>query len=388
MSVRRFHPCKFFIVAALFLTTGCIKTVNEFRVVGDANPPAPPPQFNGLKALFDTHDYDSVSVMLVHGMGGYAVYGKKKNGKNPPADDKIVPAFLREALGFDKLVSTGHKNLYYPPKDVSALEDGPWKKPDAPTSDWVGYLKGKRYTRADGKTLTIFTLHWDVSVRNAKTQLTNDDDQSWVRETRLKTYTDKAKLFLMDELLADAILYTGIKHKQINSAFSQASALVHKVSPKTNHANAVIAFSLGSAIASDALSLPTAQSLDGFKANLCKVYFLANQIPLLNLGIDEDRANTAYRAYTDNLIDTPRCRANEKMPWVVSFSDPNDVLSYPIAETVRTAPDNAYTFADVAITMADRAYWPFVWVIDPLKAHIRYGSHPRLREMIIDGYQP
>jgi hypothetical protein len=244
------------------------------------------------------------------------------------------------------------------------------------------------------KYLAVYILDWTPSTQDDKTQLINDDDQEWIGALRLKGYTDVAKHDLMDDSLADAILYTGKRRTRIDYVFNMALSKIEEDSPGSTHRNVIISFSLGSVITLRGLSeisYPLGPEEKSFSSHVCKVYFLANQIPLLALGIDEDPSPTKhlYQSLGAETREKTSLCGSTGGPWVVSVSDPNDLLSYPIPEDILRKYPN--TFADVGLSIADKAYWvPFTnyWVPNPVAAHTGYGSNKKVRELLLEGYKP
>lgn len=355
--------CSAALLVLLITTLAACMRLHECRVNVAAGEP---PDFGGIRQLAE--NTERLNVLLIHGMRGYA-----------GNDAKEIPALIAGALGFGE----GKSNYFYI-KDTN--------------EQTVGCVHRIFYTKTPDqnsklKFVAVYILDWTYSTFFDKYQLIEDDDQEWIAALRLEGYTNLAKRDLMDDSLADAILYTGKRRKRIDHVFNETVGEINRDSSGSAHRNVIISFSLGSIITArglSELSYPLGPAEKTFNSHVCKVYFLANQIPLLALGIEENASaiKHVYQSFAETREKTSLCDSTGG-PWVVSVSDPNDLLSYPVPEYILREHPN--TFADVGLSVADKAYWvPFTkyWVPNPIAAHTDYGSNKKVRELLLEGYKP
>jgi len=162
-----------------------------------------------------------------------------------------------------------------------------------------------------------------------------------------------------------------------------------------------ITHSLGSRITTDALERlarvmkeeaarrpqlgPLAQA---FRERDVKVFMLANQLPLLQSGLEPARIRDAVPAY---------CRPDGahyaqrlfKETELVAFSDPNDLLSYPIPDRfVRDYVDSRLCPRQVNVTINVAPVSDLIGLgefANPLAAHVNYENDERVIALITRG---
>ena len=122
--------------------------------------------------------------------------------------------------------------------------------------------------------------------------------------------------------------------------------------------------------------------------DLLKVFMLANQLPLLQSGLEPASVQGAVPAY---------CRpdgaefANRlfKETELIAFSDPNDLLSYPIPDAfVRDHVDSRLCPKQVNVTIniaPVRSVLGLGEFANPLAAHVDYDDDPRVIGLITRG---
>lgn len=153
---------------------------------------------------------------------------------------------------------------------------------------------------------------------------------------------------------------------------------------------AIVTMSLGSKLTFDALSTVLGAQATGTEARsrlagkLTTFFMLANQLPLLELADRDDFASDEIPiAHLGKLLQT-RDRSG---PWsqpafsVVAISDPNDLLSYDIPDTLAVlAPD--IQFVNINVRLAHN----YLGIIaNPLAAHISHAESPRVIRYITRG---
>ncbi|MBG6143616.1 hypothetical protein IWQ51_001739 [Labrenzia sp. EL_142] len=344
----------------------------------------------GLSDLTEFPSTQRTNVLMVHGMGGYA--------RN---DDVQLPNEIAKRLGFRlstcktrvyfvREASTNTSNISRPCTSKTKAIDpsGSQTGDTSELSSVIGRIRTREYINRSGKKLSFFVVYWGNSVAVEKYKLRQIDDQEWVQSLRVTPYTKFVKLQLMDWNIADALLYTGSKNKPIDRVINEAVKWVNLDSIGENYHNSIISFSLGSAIVNNALVYSQRSGNEEFLKHVCSLYFLANQIPLLELGKDTGKVSTAQRYQRlSETISSSRveCPSPEKQ-WIVSISDPNDVLSYPLDPFVFSSPYGS-DYADIALSVAKIRYGVGkLQIVDPMQAHLGYGQNELVKKILTSGY--
>lgn len=258
-----------------------------------------------------------------------------------------------------------------------------------------------------GHELRAYTLEWEpVTIPLKKQYLAYDQDES-IKSRRLPIDND-IRAALMDDGMPDVVLYVGQYKSTIQRAVKQALKQMHKDiearEDKTRDYEYVfVTWSLGSKIVFDCLAAPGTVTTQSATADTSEeeytfnriaekthsVFMLANQIPLLTLGDvkSKDQAHP-YEALLSVAKRRKLAAATQpaELPLsIVAFSDPNDLLSFPIPTWLETSPDA--TFANVSISVATTAYYiPFVgWILNPDTAHTAYGIRDNVVNLILNG---
>ena len=210
---------------------------------------------------------------------------------------------------------------------------------------------------------------------------------------------------LLDDCLADALIYQGQSQSSIKKAIVQAMVQIIAKGSDTDRPLVLVSASLGSKIIFDALSdmLTAAGRSDekvagrNLSERLALVYMEANQMPILGLA-DQDigaylspPAGSNAKAQDTGQKDSlqaflrQRQRLDAKDAFgelkIVAFSDPNDLLSYRLLSS-RYASEKNIAFADVLVSN-DSSY--FGLFENPWSAHTAYGQNPDVARFIACG---
>lgn len=225
---------------------------------------------------------------------------------------------------------------------------------------------------------------------------------------------------ILNDCLSDALIYQGRSRDEINAQMQ--AALLQAVATTGGGPRAadtvaaaaaipasvplvVITESLGSKVAFDALirlaaEPRTARAGARTRDRIATVFMAANQIPILSLA---DRrldgtptaaaaegiapAGAASAPYPPDPVSalfahqrTQRLRGDDAptTPRIVAFTDPNDLLSFALAQSPRTT----YPTVDVVLSN-DRTYFGFVEL--PTTAHQGYRTNPRFWHLVACG---
>ncbi|MEM9716980.1 MAG: hypothetical protein AAF826_10740 [Pseudomonadota bacterium] len=266
-----------------FIWLSACTPLSEFGYQTASNSGTPVLNVGGIGDLYRDKEIERVNVMVVHGMGGF-----------PRERFEDLSDHIAGALGAgnckSRVITITQKGGFDPGDGADrACPQNDKKAATEIANAATGQVHLRQYKSASSdKTINFYLVNWSFSVTPLKDDLLNIDEQDWIQDLRVKPFTNLAKLDFMNDRVADAFLYTGIKTDDINHVIDTTAKQIVKHSSDQNHRNAVIAISLGSAIVNNSIELgfePRIQRLvPDFNANLCRVYLLANQIPLLQLG--------------------------------------------------------------------------------------------------------
>ncbi|WLI91187.1 hypothetical protein Q4S45_08740 [Massilia sp. R2A-15] len=198
---------------------------------------------------------------------------------------------------------------------------------------------------------------------------------------------------LLDDCLADAVIYLGKSRGTINGQMQAVIAKALNVAPDAN--NLFIADSLGSKMVFDAIfkmamNRTTAQEGQRIFNNTAQIFMRANQIPILALADTPSQQARMFSCESDgypadpigDLVRRQGCpgaeRARVRAPLVVAFSDPSDVLSYTLAGSPH-ARSQPYPVIDVIVSNAPGYLG---WLERPDHAHLHYDENPEVNRLI------
>lgn len=221
------------------------------------------------------------------------------------------------------------------------------------------------------------------------------------------------KNILLNDCLADAVIYLGETGRHIKTGVRLALGEIYddQVKEQKKHKTlrpsplSLISSSLGSKVLRDAL-LPDngVRENKGLKlmSNMTHVYLSANQIPLLNLGNNQKRINKNLGIqsvsplkgdFSDVVNIINQIRANKTKRFysalytealnVISFTDPNDLLSYEITK------ENYGGNNVVNVIVSNESTYDFKVIPsfeNPLPAHTGYLKNSDVINLIACGH--
>jgi hypothetical protein len=202
---------------------------------------------------------------------------------------------------------------------------------------------------------------------------------------------------LLNDCLADAVIYEGASHDTIRDAMVESISRIIERNPNGDRTLAVVAESLGSKILFDALSSmlesrqPRTRELGQQAARrLGLLYMGGNQLPILGLAEQDIGARPDTRSTAPDSLQrflelrrrqaAPRAESIVRLA-VVAFTDPNDLLSYRLLPARYAAPDVAV--ADVLVSN-DRSWLGLIE--NPVSAHLDYLANPDVGKLIACGW--
>ncbi|MEJ1297046.1 MAG: hypothetical protein RPU64_00590 [Candidatus Sedimenticola sp. (ex Thyasira tokunagai)] len=192
---------------------------------------------------------------------------------------------------------------------------------------------------------------------------------------------------LMNDNISDAFIYLGAANSEVQQSMAEALTYISNRVGENDHV-IFIAESLGSRVTFDTLLgkgvIRSEAEANKLIEKSSQLWLLSNQLPLLQLGKKEKRSSLERLIDKRYEIDTARGqqgRGVEKPLQVVAFSDPNDLLTYPISRNLAQQHKNA-RFYNALINNNKYAYFG---VVNPLKAHVGYRTNGKVMDAIASG---
>jgi hypothetical protein len=334
-----------------------------------------------------------LKVIMVHGVGTHV-----------PGYSARLSANLAHALGLGVIA----------PEPKGFLIEAP-----AFPGESLGELNVTRHTNvARDREMLFYELTWSPISQPAKDAYAFDD--SAVYAHKRASLNNVFKHFVND-VAADPLVYTGTGRERIQAAVAQAlcwaiSADWQGMPDKQQICTpdspafasrldqdefAFITHSLGSRITLDGLARLSqvmetlgaqrpeiARVATSFKERDVKVFMLANQLPLLQSGLEPATIRDAVPAYCrpDGASFADRLFKETEL---IAFSDPNDLLSYPIPDRyVRHYVDSRLCPRQVNVTVNVARVADLVGLgefANPLAAHVDYEDDERVIGLITRG---
>lgn len=195
--------------------------------------------------------------------------------------------------------------------------------------------------------------------------------------------------FLLNDALADALIYQGKSNSRISAAVAESIAQVLGKPSATPVPVVLITESLGSKIVFDALAtilndpkqFKLLQSRQVLGQRIRLVFMGANQLPILGLA-DQNGVAPAKDAMSTFLSALGKSGGGAEPVHIVAFTDPNDLLSFRLQPS-RYARDFPWAqFSDVLVSNAKTILGRLE---NPYTAHIGYLDNPDVISIIACG---
>jgi hypothetical protein len=362
------------------------------------------PAFTGILPLLETQDgypplgqagpdRPILKVIMVHGVGTHV-----------PGYSARLSANLAQSLGL---------NVVAPEAKAFAIE-----APAFP-GETLGTLTVTRHTNtARDREMLFFELTWSPISQPAKDAIAFDS--SAVYSHRRASLNNVFKHFVND-VAPDPLVYTGTGRERIQATIGQTLCWAlsadwqglpdeQQLCAPDNPAFAsrldvdefvFITHSLGSRITTDGLQrLARVVETEGvkrpevrrvtqsFQGRDVKIFMLANQLPLLQSGLEPVSVQGEVEAYCrpSGANFTNRLFQETEL---IAFSDPNDLLSYPIPEAFvrdhvdsRLCPRQVNVTINIARVTSVLGFGDFA---NPLAAHVDYDDDERVIGLITGG---
>jgi hypothetical protein len=334
-----------------------------------------------------------LKVIMVHGVGTHV-----------PGYGARLSANLAQALGLTVMA---------PEAKEFAIES------PAYPGERLGEITVTRHTNpARDREMLFHELTWSPISQPAKDGYAFDDTAVYAHKRASLNNTFKV---FVNDVAADPLVYTGIGRERIQTAVGQAlcwalsadwqglpdeQQLCTPANPAfasrlDNDDFVFITHSLGSRITTDGLQRlirvleevgrdrpEVARITRSFQERDVKVFMLANQLPLLQSGLEPATVQGAVPAYCLPGGEHYESRLFSETE-LIAFSDPNDLLSYPIPDAfVRDHVDSRLCPKQVNVTINIAPVSDLLGLgefANPLAAHLDYDDDERVIGLITRG---
>lgn len=278
------------------------------------------------------------------------------------------------------------------------------------TKNGYAYLKTWEYRTSNNKIIRFYELTWSPITRELK-------ERTFSADAELDAYRQNLNAALkefVNNYLSDPFLYIGKYGVGIRSVVSQAICHVMSDTHKTRLKSvatcstralqknekvlsggiAIVSHSLGSKLMYDALynvalssgKLPQARSFIG---RIRSVYMMANQITFLELAhassrkkLEQVRDNSMQQFIK---VRSRLVKGKFKPVHIVAFTDPDDMLSYPLPQGYCTGNGKSTHIQCVNVLINNNNESLFGQLANPINAHTGYEKNPRVIGMISCG---
>lgn len=316
---------------------------------------------------------------------------------------------LSAALGMD-VIDPEIKTIHLLPPDSA----------NTALSGSIGVLRISRHASADdSKTMMFYELTWSGITEEQKKSIAYDTDNT---DGLARSGLNKKMKGFLNNTVPDLLIYMGNGHDAITTAVRESVCWMFTHNwqnlPQTDGAYVCqtgddnvfeniardnfffITHSLGSRITIDtiqsfatenksSMSAATHEKIRAAVANKkFTVYMMANQLPLLQLGRTAPAVTDKISDYCPDNAPKARARVLKELD-IIAFSDPNDILSYPVPDNFarehidsRTCPQ----IMNISLNIAPmRDLFGATSFADPLTAHNGYLEDARVIDILTDG---
>ena len=265
-----------------------------------------------------------------------------------------------------------------------------------------GEINITNYSGSEGEKVRAYELTWSATTDALKTRQFASD-ATYASDRVLVNRQLKAQL--IDDALADPVLYIGRYRNHMQFPIMRATeAILHDYQPQDELA--IITESLGSYMCYDTLlKMSRGESIMGEKdysaavvqdliGHTNYVYMFANQLPLLELSEVSNplplrhESATAVKALAEiRRRNKPRVRLQQSQALLplhlVAFSDPNDLLSYPLDQSSISGSTIAYSNVTVSVERS-AILGVFAW---PMTAHTGHDKSKVVMDSLAFGHK-
>lgn len=357
--------------------------------------------FDGLRQSLDSQtdeNHKTTKVLMVHGISAHL-----------PGYSNRFQKMLFEKLGLDVTDATV-KTIQLTSPDIV------WRDKEQHT---LGTLRITHHTNADrSRQLIFYELTWSPITSQQKQDLAADSANNDGLERADLNGTLKS---FINDTVPDLLIYNGNGFKRITTSVIQSVCWMlsndwDNLPQDGSHScenwkgstfagleaddHFFITHSLGSRITIDTIqnfsSLNEQQSDDprrrmihrAIRNKAFTVFMMANQLPLLQMGRDAPQIVADEKSYCEASSPKAKERVMKHMN-IVAFSDPNDILSYPVPANFaanwidsRICP----SVTNVSLNIAEqKSLFDTATFANPMTAHSGYMEDDRVIDLIANG---
>src|SRR5215831_16907737 len=350
-------------VTAICLLTGC--TMLSVRRFDN--------DFEGLNATASRSNSagGTLRILFIHGMGRY------QPGYSEPLMQGIAARLNLSNTGLSRRITIRKESHDY------------------------GEINIANYSSSEGKKVRAYELTWSATTDALKAKQFASD-ATYASDRVLVNRELKAKL--VDDALADPVLYIGRYRNHMQFPIMRAiDAILHDYGPQDELA--IITESLGSYMCYDTLlKMSRGERIMGerdYSADVVQdlightnyVYMLANQLPLLELSevsnplpLRHASATAVKQLAEIRRQNKPKARLQQQQAplalHLVAFSDPNDLLSYPLDQSSVSGSTIVYSNAVVSVERS-AILGVFAW---PMTAHTGHDKSKVVMDLLAFGH--
>jgi hypothetical protein len=344
-------------------------------------------EFTGITSSLEQKE--CVNLFFIHGLGGYS-----------KGDPDILINNIIGKLGL-------YENNCPSVREIVDNVNG------CPKS--YGFLTRKDYSGyCCPYNLRVYILDWRNATQPEKCWVNYID--AWHTNLRLP-FTHKMKKSVINNDLADALLYASEYRTEIQYPVAQSIHWIHEDNEGCCSDTMVIGFSFGAAIVIDTLDSMermndscNRNAAREFTKNISNVFMLSNTLPLFELARANRPTSHKYLCHKQahNVCEArepEQCNCPPAWQWqrstlgrfvykkrhthpnfqVVAFTDPNDPLSYVVNDFyVPSQCGWQNAFINQLVRNSKNA---LMGMINPVDAHGGYGKNQKVADMIIYGVQ-
>ena len=264
-----------------------------------------------------------------------------------------------------------------------------------------GEVNTTDYSGPDGKNVRVYELTWSPTTDKIKAKQFATD--ATYASSRVLV-NRQLKEGLIDNALADPVLYIGRYRNHMQFPIMRAvEAVLHDYQPQDELA--IVTYSLGSYMCYDTLlKMSRGEQIMGekeYSATVVKdlightnyIYMLANQLPLLELSEVSNplplrhESETSVKALAEiRRQNRPGASLQRRQAplalHLVAFSDPNDLLSYPLDQD--STSSGTIEYSNVVVSVERSAILGiFAW---PLTAHTGHDKSKAVMDLLAFGH--
>lgn len=391
--------------AALFLngctsiSRGVTEAVLEYETEDTRQCRMDGPAFPGLRqSVAAAHQGGVTKVLMVHGISHHT-----------PGYSARFRDRLSAALGMDVIDPEIKTLRLLPPGGTGTEKD-----------DSIGILRISRHASTDqSKAMMFYELTWSGITEGQKKSIAYDTDNTDGLE---RSGINKKMKGFLNSTVPDLLIYMGNGHDKITTAVRESvcwmfthnwqdlpaddGAYICQTQDNDVFANIArddfffITHSLGSRITIDTIQSFATENKNSMSPAMHEkiraavadkkftVYMMANQLPLLQLGRAAPVVTDKIPAYCPDNAPRSAERVLKELD-IIAFSDPNDILSYPVPDNfAREHIDSRICpqITNISLNVAPlRNIFGTTSFADPLTAHNGYLEDDRVIGILTDG---